>query len=301
MKEWNVRAGTCALLVLLLAVEGGCWGRSFFRMPAKTLDTSAKVDSLLMENAILKERISIIERTLREDQEFARGANAQLKLDLEELKDRLNALQEMLRESQEDTPFKPAERRRATLPDTTRAQPPAPAGTRGEASAPVPGLSGGDSLEVASRAPANDSLSRISGSADMAGAIMAPAPPAEDLFRQIYLDYNRREYQVALEESESFLAEYPDDPLGEEVLFIRGQCLMEQTDYMDALKEFSTLLQRYPRGKRAPGTLLRMAVSYDEMGQKELAAGVVRRLLKEYPHSEEATAAEERFADILTE
>jgi len=176
-----------------------------------------------------------------------------------------------------------------------------PSRTQGEAGAPVPEVSRGDTLETAPRELTGDSLSGIIGNADTAGAIMAPAPPAEELFRQIYLDYNRREYQVALEGSESFLAEYPDDPLVEEVLFIKGQCLMEQTDYVDALKEFSTLLQQYPRGKRAPGALLRMAVSYDAMGQKELAAGVVRRLLKEYPHSEEAKAAEERFAGILME
>ena len=52
---------------------------------------------------------------------------------------------------------------------------------------------------------------------------------------------------------------------------------MEQTAYMDALKEFSTLLQHYPKGKRAPGALLRTAISYDAMGQKELAAGVARQ------------------------
>ena len=47
-----------------------------------------------------------------------------LKMDLEELKDQLNALQEMLREAQERSPFKPAERRKVTRPDTTSAPPP---------------------------------------------------------------------------------------------------------------------------------------------------------------------------------
>ena len=301
MKELNVRARTCALLVLIVMLEGGCWGRAFFRMPAETLSTSAKVDSLLRENAMLRERISAVERTIREDQEFARNANAERRMDLEELKDQLNALQEMLREAQESSPFKPTERRRVARSDTTGMRPPAPDGGRSEAGSPAPGPSGGDTLLAASGALAEDSLSGIGGAADTSGGLAAPAPPPEQLYREIYLDFNRREYQLTLEESESFLAEYPDDPLVEEVLFIRGQSLMEQTAYTDALKEFSTLLQRYPRGKRAPGALLRMAVSYDTMGQKELAAGVARRLLKEYPRSEEAKAAEERFAAILKE
>jgi TolA-binding protein len=300
MNGWKSRAGTCAFLVLLVAIEGGCWGRKFFRMPAETMKTAAKVDSLLVENAALRARIASIERTLREDQEFARGANAQLKMDLEELKDRLNALQEMLRESQESSPFKPAERRRPARPDTTGAQG-AAAESRRAASALAPVNARGDTLETAGGSIDRDSLSGAGGASDTAGALAAPAPPPEELYRQIYLDFSRREYQLALEESETFLAEYPDDPLGEEVLFVRGECLMEQGRHPDALKEFSTILRLYPRGKRAPGTLLRMAVSYDAMGQKELAAGVVRRLLKEHPNSEEAKAAAERFSAIIGE
>jgi tol-pal system protein YbgF len=301
MNEWNSRAGTCALLVLLVVIEGGCWGRKFFHMPAETMSTAAKADSLLVENAALRARIASIERTLREDQEFARGANAQLKMDLEELKDRLNALQEMLREAQESSPFKPAERRRPARSDTIGTRGAAPAEDRGTALARASESPRGDTLETAGGSIDRDSLSGSGGAADTAGALAGQAPPPEELYRQIYLDFSRREYQLALEESESFLSEYPDDPLGEEVLFIRGQCLMEQTAYADALKEFSTILQRYPRGKRVPGALLRMAVSYDAMGQKELAAGVVRRLLKEHPNSEEAKTAAERFSAIIGE
>ena len=301
MNGCKSRAGICALLVLLVAIEGGCWGRKFFHMPAETMSTASKVDSLLVENAALKARIAAIERTLRDDQEFARGANAQLKMDLEELKDRLNALQEMLREAQESSPFKPAERRRPARSDTTGTQGAAPSESRRAALARASEALRGDTLETAGGPVDRDSLSGIGGTGDTVGALAAPAPPPEELYRQIYLDFSRREYQLALEGSESFLAEYPDDPLGEEVLFVRGQCLMEQTAYADALKEFSTILQRYPRGKRAPGALLRMAVSYDATGQKELAAGVVRRLLKEHPNSDEAKAAAERFSAIIAE
>jgi tol-pal system protein YbgF len=300
MTGWNSRAGASALLVLLLAIEGGCWGRTFFRMPAESMATATKVDSLLAENAALRARISAIEQTMRENQELARGSNAQTKMDLEELKDQLNALQEMLREAQESSPFKPAERRRPARPDTSGVQGRVLPGNPGTMPPRAPETARGDTLATAGPV-ARDTLSGMAGAADTAGAIAAPAPHPEDLFRQIYLDFSRSEYQLALDESEAFLAEYPDDPLDEEVLFIRGQCLMEQAQYGDALKEFSTILQRYPRGKRVPGALLRMAISYDAMGQTELAAGVVRRLLKEHPNSEEAKAAAERFSAIIQE
>jgi TolA-binding protein len=298
MKPWHSRAAVCAGLVALVALEGGCWGRAFFHMPAETLSTSAKVDSLLRENAILRDRIAVIEASLRDNEERSRGANAQTNSDLEELKDQLGTLQEMLREAMESTPFTPSERRKPARADTARARPQAPPAAA--ASVPAPAPPPADTVGTASRASVVDSLLPLAGTVDT-GAAGIQAPPPEEMFRQIYRDYSRREYQLALDESESFLSEFPDDPLCEEVLFIRGGCLMAQTAYIDALKEYSTLLQRYPTGKRAPGALLRMAVAYDAMGQTELAAGVARRLLKDFPNSEEAKVAEEQFAAILKE
>jgi tol-pal system protein YbgF len=299
MKAWNRRVWGCAVLLLAVALEGGCWGSMFWHMPAETMTTSTKVDSLLKENALLKERISGLEKSLRESEERSRGTNAELRMDLDELKDQLNTLQELIRESLESTPFTPAQRPKPARADTSHARVTLPA--TASALAMGTGAPRGDTLKTAQGQSATDSLARTAGAADTAGAVEAPAPPPEEMFRQIYRDYNRREYQLALEEGSSFLEEYPEDPLCEDVLFIRGECLSEQTAYVDALKEFSTLLQRYPKGRRAPGALLRMAVAYDAMGQKELAAGVVRRLLHDFPNSDEAKAAEEQFAPILKE
>lgn len=322
MERWRF-AVTISLILCALVVEGGCWGRNFFRMPQETLRTSSKMDSLLEENAILKERIGRLEAQLASEQEFERGTNAQLMSDIEELKDDLNALQELLRETQQSSPPR-TERRRAAASDTSSsreagrpAQGAAAGGGLGAAAptqqgAASPGTAAGRTTQQgvsgaganpgppASGAPRDTAVSAGRGAPDTTAAASAqPAPEPEDVYRQIYLDYTRKEYQLALEESDAFLKEYPDDPLGEEVLFVRGSCLMELQNYFDALKEFSALVQTYPQGKRVPGALLRIAISYDTLGEKEMAAGVVRRLIKEHPKSDEAAAAKERFAALL--
>ncbi len=298
MKRWRLRIVAAALVAMAAAAQSGCWGRAFFRAPMETLATSSKVDSLLRENALLQERIAIIEESMRRQDDRERGANAQHKIDLEELKDQLNSITEMLREAQETPAFKPVERRRTPLPDTTKTRSEAPP-VQGGAPAAASGASA-DASGGAPPIPASDSLVAAGNpGGDTASAGAGPAPPPEELYRQIYLDYSRREYQLALDESDAFLAEYPDDPLVQEILYLKGQSLVELGRSLDALKEFSTLLQRYPGGKRAPGALLRMAISYEGMGQLELAAGVVRRLVAEYPRSSEAAAAAERFESIL--
>lgn len=238
--RWRYRAAVVALLALAAALEAGCWGRSFFRAPTETLATSSKVDSLLRENALLRERIAAIELGLRRNEELSRGANAQLKIDLEELKDQLSAIQEMLRESQESTPYKPSERRAPARSDTSRVRQLLPSG--GGASTSASRTAGADTARGGAIDTTSIARGTVDSTADSAGAAEAPAPPPEELFRQIYLYYSKREYQLALDEAAGFLAEYPDDPLCQEVYFLRGESLMGLGNHLDALKDFSMLL-----------------------------------------------------------
>ena len=308
MKTGRFLSGAWYLLLILIVLEGGCWGRKFFSMPRETISTSSRVDSLLKENAKLQRRVGEIENALENQQDYNRQANAQFKIDLEELKDQLNILQQMLRDVEQPTTYIPRERR-LQRPDTLVER--YPAGER----ATGPGREQAKEQETPAEELPETHPSEMESSADdtSGGRVGEPAgeadttravgieviPSPEEIHRQAYLDYSRSEYQLALEESELFLTEYPDHPLGEEVRFVRGECFMGQEKYFDALKEFSIILQKYPRGRRVPAVLFRMAVSYESIDEGELAAGVVRRLMREYPYSEEAAAAEDRFEKLL--
>ena len=267
------------LLAASIIVQGGCWGRKFFRMPSESLETSAKTDSLLRVNSELRSRLDAMERSYEQQQEYSRRSNAQLKMDIEELKDQINMLQEMLRYSDRS---------------------PGAAGTRDRT------RTGGDEPATAiDRGLEQPSEEPEAGTPDslVADSLQAPAavPPAEEIHRQMYLDFSRGEFQIALEESEIFLEEYGDHDLTQEVLFIRGECFMEQKKYFDALKEFSRILQDYPSGSRVPASLLRMTLAYEGIGEREIAGGIVRRLIREHPYSEEAAVAEDRFKELLQE
>ena len=250
-------------------------------MPSESMETSAKTDSLLQVNRELQKRLAAIEQSSGQQQEYSRRTNAQLKIDIEELKDQINMLQEMLRDSGQ--PFRPAR----TVEQTNSNPEVTPACTENDYDSSVP--------------------ERVEGSPDSLRAdsirTAAPAtvPPAEEIHRQIYLDFSRGEFQLAVEESEIFLEEYQDHQLTQEVLFIRGECFMEQKNYFDALKEFSRILQDFPSGNRVPSSLLRMAIAYESIGEREIAGGIVRRLIREHPYSEEAAVAEDRFGELLQE
>ncbi|MFO7915058.1 MAG: tetratricopeptide repeat protein [Candidatus Krumholzibacteriales bacterium] len=272
MNEFLLRriSGIC-LLIPVLALVAGCWGAKFVEMPQNAQDSSAGIDSLKVKINRLEWRIYELSRELEKQQEFNRKFSARQKMDIEELKDGLNAALQLLSERAgvpEGAAAVQERRRRLTIPDTASA----------DSAAAVPAE--GDSVALPDTASVT-------------------VPSADEMYSQVYLGFARMDYQNALEDSRIFLEEYPGHPLEEKVFFIRGECFMQQEKYFDALKEFSRILKEYPDGEKVPGALLRTAIAYNEIGDRDLAAGVVRRLVRKHPESEEATIAKEKFSDML--
>jgi TolA-binding protein len=281
-------------------------------MPRETIETAAGVDSLLRENVKLQRRVYRLEKTLKEQVDYARRHNAQLKIDLEEMKDQINALQQTLRDVGLVSPYTGGRVRAFTGDSLESDDPLRRAGTAGEGAGGavadmLPGGGApGDTVSHGTSLSLEDTLGGAAGVTGMKEdsiliRLAEAVPPPEEIQRQIYLDFSRGAYQLALEESEIFLKNYPRHPLGEEVRFIRGECFIEQGEFFDSIKEFSIILQKYPNGARKPAALLRLAVSYNGIGEIGMASDIARRLIREHPYSEEAAAAEERFRNLLTE
>jgi len=274
--------------LLFTVVNAGCWGAKFIEMPQRAINTSLAVDTLIAKEKNLQEQLDKLQEELKNQQKYSRREAARSKMDMEELKDQLNAMQQALLENSRLDSFK----EEATISSVQRG-----------ASFRTANRNEREEQDTIKTAAEYDSLSSDStaGAAPDSGVVSGPdeTPSAGVMYRQIYLDFSRMEYQIALEDSKLFLDEYPDNPLAEDVIFIRGECLIEQEKYFDALKEFSRILKEYPNGKKVPASLLRMAVAYEEIGDSDLAAGIVRRLLRDYPNSEEAAAAEEEFGTVL--
>ena len=266
-----IRILIMVLMSAAVLVSGGCWGRQYWNAPESTIATESKVDSLLGENAILQRRIYHLETLLEGQQEQLRRSGARTSMDLDEIKDQINALYVMIGEGRQPPPVQRSVRHPSVqtpvTPDT---------------------ISSPDSLPVT-----GEGAIFLPDSAQAAGSIPGP----DEMYRQIYLDFSRMEYEIALEESEEFLREYPGDPLTEDVRYVRGECYLELDKDHDALREFSAILQDYPRGRKTPAVLLRMAITYERTGDSELARGVAGRLMREYPDSEEASEARERFGE----
>lgn len=278
MNRTLLRGIVCfAFPVFTLLTVTGCWGKKFIQMPQNSLDAAAGVDSLDVKVKRLEWRVYRLNNQLEKQREYSRRAIARQKMDIEELKDKLNAALQLLDEAAGRTGVAAGVEygvNRGSYPDTSSSSPDIDSPEGEDLSQPRDSLSSEDSLSV-------------------------NVPAAGEIYRQVYLDYSRMDYRNALEDSKIFLEEYPDHPLEEKVYFIRGECFMQQEKFFDALKEFSKILKKYPDGEKVPGALLRTAIAYDEIGDRDLAAGVVRRLVRKYPEREETSIAKQKFGDML--
>ncbi len=280
------------LLLLFAVLNSGCWGAKFLEMPQRSIDTSSAVDTLIAREKNLEKHLDELHEQFVRQQEYLRITAATTKMDAEAIKDQLNAMRQMLLESSRIRPSQGN-----SIPSRQRDDSPTP--RRRIEKDTLAAVSKSDSLLVGFDSKSvSDSLGRTapdSALTDGPGNI----PSAEVIYRQIYLDFSRMEYQISLDDSKLFLEEYSEDPLAQEVIFIRGECFIEQDKFFDALKEFSKILKKYPNGKKVPAALLRMAIAYDRIGDSDLAAGVIRRLVRDYPYSEEVAVAKEKFGEML--
>ncbi len=280
------------LLLLFAVLNAGCWGAKFFGVPQRSIDTSSAVDTLIAREKNIEKLLDELQQQFVRQQEYSRMTAAGSKMDAEAIKDQLNAIRQMLLESSRIRPSQgndiPSRQRNDSSPALQRIE-----------KDTLEAVSKSDSLLADSDLESvSDSLGGTASDSALTGT-PGNIPSAEVIYRQIYLDFSRMEYQISLDDSKMFLEEYPEDPLAQEVIFIRGECFIEQEKFFDALKEFSKILKKYPNGKKVPAALLRMAIAYDRLGDSDLAAGVIRRLVRDYPYSEEAAVAKEKFGEML--
>lgn len=75
--------------------------------------------------------------------------------------------------------------------------------------------------------------------------------------------------------------------------FIVGDFYFKKEAYKGALSRFLGLLEKYPDYDKVPEVLYRVAVSYEQLGDKAKAGEYLQRLREKYPGSEALKEAEE--------
>ncbi len=163
-------------------------------------------------------------------------------------------------------------------------EPPPP---RGQAEAASSGF-GSTTVTVGER---GDPIGRMLGSEQPQTASASPALPPQaasagnprELYETAYGYLLQQDYGAAEVAFDEFLRRYPQDRLAADAQYWLGETLYVQRRYKPAGQAFLAVIERHKQSAKVPNSLLKLAQSLDQLGQKD--CGIFSELDGRYPNA----------------
>jgi tol-pal system protein YbgF len=96
----------------------------------------------------------------------------------------------------------------------------------------------------------------------------------------------------------SFAAKYPDHRLMQNVFYWKGETFYAEKDYESAILSFQDVVDKFPRGEKAPDAMLKQGLAFHAMKDKKNAQILYQLLLSKYPNSPAADKARQKLAEL---
>ncbi len=260
------------------------WGRTLMNQVSlliaqlnglqKDLDTNVAVmKALISQNTDTVNKMTLEMNNIRQAQTTA-GLNtnqqqSQLQQQIQALSDQLAALRSRL--NQMNDTLKTMQQAQQTLP-----APATPAG----ALPPGPGIG-------AASGPGGMSPSSV-------------LPPGT-LFQNALSDYVSGNNALARGEFEQFLSSYPTDYHAAKAAYYLGDIYNRQQQYHKAISQFNAVIDHYGDHQLTPGAELKKALALSKLGQCTASRRELQSLIRNYPHSEEASLGRRELRVIRCE
>lgn len=94
---------------------------------------------------------------------------------------------------------------------------------------------------------------------------------------------------------DGFLGDYPNSSLVPNALYWKGEALYAQRRYADAIVAFKEVTARFPKHHKAADALLKIALTYKQLGDDENVRFHLKALREDHPDSPAARLARQRF------
>jgi tol-pal system protein YbgF len=130
----------------------------------------------------------------------------------------------------------------------------------------------------------------------------APPDPAaaaggdpQALYQAAYSDYLRKNYDLAILGFQQYLQAFPDTDLSDNAAYWIGECYYGQGKMQEAIQQFDHVLSQYPRSDKRASAWLKKGYAHLELGDTGQGVAHLRRVVKEFPSSDEANLARQRL------
>jgi tol-pal system protein YbgF len=133
--------------------------------------------------------------------------------------------------------------------------------------------------------------------------VTVPSTPAGsgnpmDTYNAAYRDYQRGNFDLAIEGFREFIEGNPRSDLADNAAYWLGESLFSQKKYRDAIEQFDSVVTRYPKSDKVPGALLKKGYAYISIGERAQGVVQLQYVLHEHPTSSEAALARQRLRQL---
>jgi len=120
----------------------------------------------------------------------------------------------------------------------------------------------------------------------------------KDLYDAAYRDLAMRNYQLARQSFEKYLAMFPNSDYADNARYWLGETYYAQSDYQSALYQFKKVITDYPKGEKNASALLKIGYCLSKSDDARGAQRYLNMVIQEFPASEEAKLAEAKLAEL---
>jgi tol-pal system protein YbgF len=123
-------------------------------------------------------------------------------------------------------------------------------------------------------------------------------PPPSELWQTAYRDFLQGNYDLALQELQTYVTRYPDAERADEAQYYIGEALLQQNKATEAIQAFDQVINRFPRSKMIPAAYLRKGDAFLKLNQRTEAIDQFRYLTQNFPEAPEAKTAQQKLASL---
>lgn len=110
-----------------------------------------------------------------------------------------------------------------------------------------------------------------------------------------YQEILDKKYSEGRKTLKGFLKENPSNDLSDNAQYWIGESYYAQGDWERSVLEFNNVVKNFPKSDKVPGSLLKLAYSFEKLKANKEAQIVYKKIIKEYPKSKEAEEAKKKI------
>lgn len=133
------------------------------------------------------------------------------------------------------------------------------------------------------------------------GAPLQTNVSPQDVYKTAYADYQKGTYDLAIDGFQTFIEQFPANPLADDALYMIGECYYSQKKFARAIEQLDELIINYPDSNKLAATYLKKGYCLAELKRKDEAIAVLRFLVSKYSFGEEAKSAQQKIKELLEE